>query len=369
MSREGIPAPGEFKASTSPDKSKFAVKRVFVGRGADMTLIDAAIAEWDVAQSGNDASRKVLALRHIIKTCSLYLKNRIGKKTNLCSKRKGQIRRVLDLALAALKKFDAAEGSFASNKSKGVIHGRFDGKTTSLAGAYKHERTSYESTGKTYAAAATILSDMDGFGASTYQQYVGEYEKQLRDAGGSQGARDLMSVAYLAKNDRMAYLAIAHDGVFKRPDGTDIYSAGVDMSGARSGDMWAMDRYGNFFVKAAGAIRGKGAYFNHSSFCAGTDVVCAGVCMFNKGGVLVYLDNNSGHYKPDAEAVRSALAFLSDEGVNISLVRVGLATGNDSINSYLARTVLSTRGITSARTEDWPVNYNAPLKLPGVVMA
>lgn len=369
MSREGIPAPGEFKASTSPGKSKFAVKRAFVGRGSDMTLIDAAIAEWDGAQSGNDVSRKVVALRHIVKTCSLYLKSRIGKNTTLCSKRKGQVRRVLDLALAALKRFDAAEGSFASKKSKGVIHGRFDGQTTSLAGAYKHERTSYEKTGKTYAAAATVLSDMEGFGTSTYQQYVGEFERQLRESGGSAESKKNMSVAYLTKNDRMSYLAIAHDGVFKRPDGTEVYSAGVDMSGARCGDMWAMDRYGNFFVKAAGAIKGKGAYFNHSSFCAGTDVVCAGVCMFNKGGILVYLDNNSGHYKPDAEAVRSTLAFLNDEGVKISLIRVGLATGHDSIKSYLARTVLNNRGITSARDEDWPVNYNGPLNLPDVVMA
>jgi hypothetical protein len=98
--------------------------------------------------------------------------------------------------------------------------------------------------------------------------------------------------------------------------------------------MWAMDRYGNLFVaydkdqyetvqtqtgstpqeakKALEAERGKRTMTNHSSFCAGRDVICAGMIFFWKGQ-LIHIDNNSGHYKPTRDSLRHAVKFLVDE--------------------------------------------------------
>jgi len=58
---------------------------------------------------------------------------------------------------------------------------------------------------------------------------------------------------------------------------------------------------------------GKHPFF-HSSYMAGTAVICAGR-IFVKQGKLVGIDNGSGHYKPSAERLRDAIRELDRQGV------------------------------------------------------
>lgn len=72
--------------------------------------------------------------------------------------------------------------------------------------------------------------------------------------------------------------------------------------------MYILDTANHFYI-ADGIRVGNGA-FNHSSMCAGAPVLCAGEVMVNAAGKLIYIDNNSGHYKPDSRALLDAVRFL-----------------------------------------------------------
>lgn len=77
-------------------------------------------------------------------------------------------------------------------------------------------------------------------------------------------------------------------------------------------DMWAMDRHGNFLCTAAGrqVQVGPGNYqYNHSSLNAGREVICAGTVVINNG-VIMEIDNNSGHYRPTRQNLHSAVLVL-----------------------------------------------------------
>ena len=367
MIQYGIPTPQQFKSTTSPAGSRFRVKRLVTGRGSDLSLIDTALAAWEAAQRSQNQADKVKALRHISSACTQYLKNRIGKKTPLANQRKAEVRRLQATAVQILGKVSAAEGAFAANKHKAQLHGKHQ-NTTSLAKGYQHERTSYLKSGKQYAmAASAVHDDMDNFSGSSYKQYVNafnrEYAQQVENFD-EDSARKALGVAYLSKSDRMEYMAIPHDGVFNRADGTPLNSTERSF-GRRLAEVWAMDRYGNLFVKNPRSVGGMN-YFNHSSFNAGNDVICAGNILFNAGGVLVYIDNGSGHYKPDAEALRSVLAYFDELGIDMREMRVGLMNPQSGQPvDYQALTVLGWPGIDPTRVAgDWLDQFNQALDLP-----
>jgi hypothetical protein len=52
--------------------------------------------------------------------------------------------------------------------------------------------------------------------------------------------------------------------------------------------------------------------FNHSSFAAGNDVLCAGMIEINQGEVIA-VSNESGHYRPTAQMLANALLIMKDE--------------------------------------------------------
>ena len=61
---------------------------------------------------------------------------------------------------------------------------------------------------------------------------------------------------------------------------------------------------------------------NHSTLCAGRDVICAGTISI-KNGVLRGITNTSGHYQPNTDALTQLLRKLRDEdGVNLNTVIV-----------------------------------------------
>jgi hypothetical protein len=124
--------------------------------------------------------------------------------------------------------------------------------------------------------------------------------------------------------------------------------------------IYAMDRYGNLFTEldnynygthvmgltkgaesAAMNLRGQ---TNHSSICAGREVICAGNIFFWKGQLL-HIDNSSGHYAPNKAALHKAVQLLLDAGTNPDYLRVGLFQPK---SFFKARTFLR-NGVA-----DWP---------------
>jgi hypothetical protein len=142
----------------------------------------------------------------------------------------------------------------------------------------------------------------------------------------------------------------------------NILFANCTMADEFAVQLYAMDRYGNLFVdypddaygslilqqvrnpsRAAVDARGKA---NHSSLCAGREVLCAGMIFFWKGQ-LIQIDNMSGHYAPKANALLKAVQVLDDAGTNLDYLRVMVATATDQ-KFYYARTFLA-NGLP-----DWP---------------
>ncbi len=110
---------------------------------------------------------------------------------------------------------------------------------------------------------------------------------------------------------------------------------------------YAMDRHGSMFAYDISLIDTHPIFFNHSSFCAGREVVCAGTfaCLEGK---LKYLSNNSGHYKPSAENLKQCLVLLAQEHVNVEEMCIGVK--GEGINFLQGGTFITN---TSA-TPDWP---------------
>jgi len=78
---------------------------------------------------------------------------------------------------------------------------------------------------------------------------------------------------------------------------------------------YACDEHGNFYATMFGSMRGE---IQHSSILHGKPVVCAGMIRVEQG-ILKYIDNDSGHYKPSPDQLKEALRCLRDEhGVDIS---------------------------------------------------
>jgi len=137
-------------------------------------------------------------------------------------------------------------------------------------------------------------------------------------------------VHYARKEERVnEHMLIVNNGLFeKQPN--QPYTTPFDM--------WAMDVYGNFMATAGGA-QVNGAQYNHSSLNAGNNVLCAGTVIITNG-VIMEIDNQSGHYRPTRQNLHTALNVLfHDLGVTFDancVVRSHTPPFQRRFNSHLA---------------------------------
>ena len=95
-------------------------------------------------------------------------------------------------------------------------------------------------------------------------------------------------------------------GAFREPG---LNSAGYVLS--TNGDLYAGIHAPGTFLECMG----KNPFF-HSSYMGGGDVLCGGR-IFVKKGVLVGIDNSSGHYQPTADHLRQCIRELERQGVSL----------------------------------------------------
>jgi hypothetical protein len=136
--------------------------------------------------------------------------------------------------------------------------------------------------------------------------------------------------------------------------------------------LYAMDRYGNVFFEydnasygrivlnqpinsSAAAIAARGQT-NHSTICAGREVICAGMIFFWKGQ-LIHIDNESGHYKPNRAALYQCVNNLRLAGTDMALLRVKYSTAQGA-DFFKANTFL-TNG-----QPDWPDQNQGSDQMP-----
>ncbi|RYF66733.1 MAG: hypothetical protein EOO22_20555 [Comamonadaceae bacterium] len=278
-------------------------------------LIDAALTHWHASKQG--AFQNVeLALFGVVKECQEWLELKKASMKASSGARRTQVQELQGLAysnLIELRKHRAAErarllridANSAHNlhlmnlrKAQGGHWGNVPLKA--MSGAYQNERDFYVNSGKTSTASASMMhehmearsmSNFDALDPAAYSQLAAQFQ--------AQGLQ--LDMVYLNKRARSEYFVLVdEDGLCYEADG-NLIDSNYD-------EPWAMDKYGNFFYMR---LKG-GVQINHSSFLAGKEVICAGV-MKIKAGKLVYLDNNSGHYKPTVQNLANAIDVLNFE--------------------------------------------------------
>lgn len=147
-------------------------------------------------------------------------------------------------------------------------------------------------------------------------------------AGGMQGR--FTEVRYMRKQERMNYML--------EKDGMGGLRCVVGGRSAQSGDSqwpYAMDEYGSIYTANDTLERGQFGMFNHSTFTAGDNVVCAGMLKINARGKLVEINNASGHYHPTEDQLKAVVAVLVEEyEISLDFLEVFLLVG--AMNRSLA---------------------------------
>ena len=260
--------------------------------------IDAALAHWHVTKVGNNKAEVEKSLYGVIKECRHWIAAKTGKEKASTATRMRFVQAVCDAAWVNLRTLNPALDVMQSRKSNQVMRP----VTKTMDGAYQHERTFYTNSGKSATASGSLLHEKmksNGQGAKfdilTAHDYITLANKFRAD--------DVqLDMVYLNKLQRSAHMVSVDEGYLYDVKGVELDSDFLEP--------YAMDKYSSLFtMKLKGGVQ-----INHSSMLAGKDVLCAG-CLGIKNGLLVSVDNNSGHYKPTAENLLNAIDALNNQGV------------------------------------------------------
>jgi hypothetical protein len=325
-------------------------------------LIYYAILAWESSTRGRNHEKAQAAyLYQVVKNCKQWLEAKSAKTTGSAPARRMIIQRVRQEAEAELVNYpeiQRALGSYNRHKQAGAR------PATPLYGVYAHERAVYDqhkapplsvpstksfsTVGARFAPSATIMesSGQTVNPKKSFQQLtLAEYMKL------DTLLKTEHNVLYMSQIQRLHYMVDVDQATFSRAtDGTPYHmngsTVGNDLGmGAESQPyMYACDRYGNIFIVREGEFDrdGKKVQLNHSTLCAGRDVVCAGTISI-KNGNLMGITNTSGHYRPDTEALSRVLRKLrDDDGVNLNNVIVADQSQNRNTTTGAAFLVQNT---------------------------
>jgi hypothetical protein len=120
-----------------------------------------------------------------------------------------------------------------------------------------------------------------------------------------------MQFSFFDSAQRQQYLATYANAVWSC-NGMTPFNTGIGaVHGGALPKMYVMDMTNRIFIPDG--IQTGGGDFNHSSLLSGKPVLCAGEIKINGAGQLTYIDNNSGHYKPDKNSLKLACRALMSE--------------------------------------------------------
>jgi hypothetical protein len=339
--------------------------------GPKIVRVDMALERWELAKLSPAASVKIGALYNLWKECERWIKAKLDKKpTSRFMVRSNTIHGIsadawkemfvvmpnLAKALDEYQQRKKTEGKRLALKALDHLYGyermhylrapAKQGNPASMTAVIGHYYGLKKNLGKKDFAAVGLkkLADFKDHMELTYKQ-VETLAEVYKD--------QIATTAYLNKIERLAHLvAPADDGLLY-----DINYTLIDLtrlSGSRLElAIYAMDCYGNLFVNYEDPEKGADK-FNHSSFCAGNDVVCAGLLHIGKGR-LTCISNNSGHYKTTRENLHACVKILEEAGTDLSKTRVLVLkfgpTGNIiQDDNYIAATFLNDPNAKP----DWP---------------
>jgi len=327
----GIMSADTFKNRTKASNAVGGVASKFKSRGSGMTEIDAALKAWeqDCNKPTVETAQKMSRVNSIAYECNKWAsqKSAGGKSTPLSDARSQVVADLQRTAVTAL--------AYLKNKNKTQASGHSSrGAVKTLEKGYSHERTNYTSGGKASnpfsGSAVSEAMNHTGFDNVSYDSFVSQ----------ASGMNEYNRVEFLNRSQRLEHLVTIENGLLCR-DGEPVDHTTGDTLWT---DTYAIDHYGNVFSKK---MKYGELLFNHSSYCAGKEVLCAGT-IGAIGGTLIYLSNLSGHYKPHSGYLRQALSLFAGEGINLDNVMV---ESMDTKKTFIGRTLLVS-GPNAA--QDWP---------------
>ena len=380
-----IPTVQEFRTSTAPLVKKIGLIKITKGYGTNMSKVLAALeVYWAHVQAEELIRVRVLYI--LWKECDKWLRLKEGKNTNsseLFYRRKLAVANLQQEVLVQLAGIDPRLTSAFIGYQTRKQEGKYNNLTT-LKQGYTFERQFYLKQGKllgstvsgSYVGEQLIpnVGDQDlrhqsfidlGGRKNSHQINLKDVERLVRSGAIQFGGPTGGNVTYFNKIERLRYLlTIDRDGLFH-----DISDEVVHMNDLSFGAFrmapYAMDAYGHVYMVRnhmrrqnvvsfnSGTGRyglGNGSWFNHSSYLAGREVLCAG-CLHigydnQRGveapGVLSAIDNCSGHYKPNRAALTRCLQVLQGEGVNVSRARVAdYSAGLENVRIYWGENFLN----------------------------
>jgi len=337
--------------------------------GKNLVPIIAALEYYEKTIQGPLLPRQG-ALCSVISKCRKWLDLKAAKVAATqdaeatVMRRRARVNELMNEAWQALQASDggAMADAFQAYQDRKALGAH---RTAGLAPGYAPERDAYLNSGKTKSLSGSLIDDLLGTGRTrntpvpptkinVNNQLV---DNPARPAFAAQNAarkeqiqkavkrRELtaLTAADWQKIEKIAATVASGPGeietkYMKRPerlqhmlesDGQGGLRYAIDgRSAATPGNAawpYAMDEWGNIYTANDLAPESRGGYamFNHSSFTAGDEVVCAGMLQIGAGGKLRFIDNNSGHYKPTDDQIRAAITVLRDEyNVNLTLTEV-----------------------------------------------
>ena len=314
-----------FKSRTKATNAVGGFVSKFKSRGSSMAGIDIALERWSKNCNNSllSSRTKLDLVEDIARECDVWFakKAKLKKSSDLGAARAqvvAEVRRSCPKAFQYLK--NKARTEAVSPQFGAVKRGNVKG----LEKGYSHERTDYLAGNKQsnpYSASAVSEVRTNDIEKMSYSQF-------------SQAATDVDSlgtpadrVEFMNRRQRLDHLIMIQNGL--------LYQNGELMSSdiVRQmiyADTFAVDKYGNFYskkIKYGSALR-----FNHSSYCAGKEVLCAGTLACHQGRLL-YISNLSGHYKPNAASVRQVLQILAEENVPLDKTLVECKDTDQSVDA------------------------------------
>jgi hypothetical protein len=275
---------------------------------AELKNIYTSLVALDRIKNDEDPRKMqaIAELVHVLKVdCEEWLeKKRKRKEAQQTDQRTIQVSAVHAAAVKAQREIAFKWNAYKQKKGASPYDKPIG--TKSLDGKYQLERDAFVKSGKTEAPSArSLFSYKSSKDIKDVDDFIALFNEKRSDSNSQE-------VQFLRQRDRLDYLVVPDGDKFYSQEGVLKNSPMTPAGSKLLGEMYAMDRHGNLFVRSLDDFRkDQKGYdnFNHSSFVAGREVVCAGVCLF-KDGKLVYVDNTSGHYAPSPEQLQSMLCFI-----------------------------------------------------------
>jgi len=283
------------------------------GRGTVIQAIDRALEDFDDNRYSMNINDKLRTAQFVCQCCRLWLAGKTGKTSKNSKMRRDAVTTLANQAWEYIQFH-----TFSKQKIGGV-----QAQGQALRPGYASERTHYLATQKaahpisgSYMHEVTedpaALAHLAGksFAQLTHLDYLALDRVFQGNVGDGSGIvfQVKRNVYFMKKQERMKHLLIIDNGEF-----WEAFDKKYTTGGARA---YVMDEYGNLYSTEAIIGKGTGSNFNHSTFNAGKDVICAGLIEV-QAGRLQYIDNKSGHYKPSRQNLHNLITILNRLGVNL----------------------------------------------------